>query len=305
MRLGADRERLAVVPCGVDLARFRPDGPAAQRRPGMRRLLCVGRLVERKGVGNAITALAELPDTELLVAGGPPREDLGSDPEAQRLRAVAERCGVADPPVAVRSSAVDEDGAGASFAGQHDTFLNVAGADQVWWAVARCAASFAGERALAYRRRTGLAARPARAAVLVQHLVPADAAGVVFSANPVSGARDEVVVNAALGLGESVVAGTVTPDAIVVGREDLAVLAYVIADKRRMTVAVPGGVREVAVPRSLAHVPAIDAAQARAAATLAIDLERETGRPVDLEVAWVGSELFLLQCRPITTLEPR
>jgi phosphoenolpyruvate synthase/pyruvate phosphate dikinase len=220
-------------------------------------------------------------------------------------RALAQRCGVADPPVAVRSSAVDEDGAGASFAGQHDTFLNVAGADQVWWAVARCAASFAGERTLAYRRRAGLAAAPARAAVLVQHLVPADAAGVVFSANPVSGARDEVVVNAALGLGESVVAGTVTPDAIVVGRDDLTVLAHVIADKRRMTVAVPGGVREVAVPRSLAHVPAIDAAQARAAATLAIDLERETGRPVDLEVAWVGSELFLLQCRPITTLEPR
>jgi pyruvate,water dikinase len=217
-------------------------------------------------------------------------------------RRLGERCGVADPPVAVRSSAVDEDGAGASFAGQHDTFLNVSGADQLWWAIARCVSSFAGERALAYRRRAGLADAPERAAVLVQWLVPADTSGVVFSANPVTGARDEVVVNAAWGLGESVVAGTVTPDALVVGRDDLAIRAHTVADKRRMTVAVPGGSREVAVPGALARMPAIDAAQARAAADLAIALERETGRPVDLEVAWAGPDLFLLQCRPITTL---
>jgi phosphoenolpyruvate synthase/pyruvate phosphate dikinase len=217
-------------------------------------------------------------------------------------RALGERCGTADPPVAVRSSAVDEDGADASFAGQHDTFLNVSGADQLWWAIARCVASFAGDRALAYRRRAGLADTPERAAVLVQWLVPADAAGVVFSANPVTGARDEIVVNAAWGLGESVVSGTVTPDALVVGRGDLAIRDLAVADKRRMTVAVPGGVREVPVPRRLGRMPAIDAAQARAAAALAIALERETDCPVDLEVAWAGPDLFLLQCRPITTL---
>ena len=218
----------------------------------------------------------------------------------RRLGAVA---GVADPPVAVRSSAIDEDGAGASFAGQHDTYLGVSGVDQVWWAIARCASSFAGDRALAYRRRAGLAAPPGRAAVLVQLLVPADASGVVFSANPVTGARDEIVVNAAFGLGESVVSGTVTPDAIVVGRHDLAVRDHAVADKRAMTVVVPGGgTREVPVPGCLRTRPAVDAAQARAAARLAADLERETGGPVDIEVAWAGSELFLLQCRPITTL---
>jgi pyruvate,water dikinase len=217
-------------------------------------------------------------------------------------RELGQRSGVADPAVAVRSSAVDEDGADASFAGQHDTFLNVAGVDQVWWAIARCVASFAGERALAYRRRAGLPATPERAAVLVQWLVPADASGVVFSANPVTGARDEVVVNAAWGLGESVVSGTVTPDALVVGRDGLAVREQAVADKRCMTVAVPGGVREVPVPGRLARMPAVDDAQARAAAQLAIALEHETGRPVDLEVAWAGADLFLLQCRPITTL---
>jgi len=215
---------------------------------------------------------------------------------------LGEVTGVADPPVAVRSSAIDEDGADASFAGQHDTYLGVSGADQVWWAIARCAASFGGDRALAYRRRAGLAGPPERAAVLVQWLVPADASGVVFSANPVTGARDEIVVNAAFGLGESVVSGTVTPDAIVVGRDDLAVRDHTVADKRAMTVAVPGGTREVPVPGRLRARPAVDAAQARAAAGLAAELERETGRPVDIEVAWAGADLFLLQCRPITTL---
>jgi phosphoenolpyruvate synthase/pyruvate phosphate dikinase len=221
---------------------------------------------------------------------------------ALAYRRLAELTGVDEPPVAVRSSAVDEDGLDASFAGQHDTYLNVSGADQLWWAIARCVASFGADRALAYRRDAGLPAAPARVAVLVQWLVPADAAGVVFSAHPVTGARDAVVVNASFGLGESVVAGTVTPDAIVVGRDDLAVREHVVADKRRMTVAVSGGTREVPVPGRVARMPAIDAGQARAAAALALDLEREMGWPVDLEVAWARSELFLLQCRPITTL---
>ena len=96
MRLGADRERLTVVPCGVDLSRFRPDGPVAERRAGLRRVLCIGRLVERKGVGNVITALASVPGAELVVAGGPDAAELGDHPEAQRLRALAERAGVAD-----------------------------------------------------------------------------------------------------------------------------------------------------------------------------------------------------------------
>jgi pyruvate,water dikinase len=217
-------------------------------------------------------------------------------------RELGARAGVADAAVAVRSSAVDEDGRDASFAGQHDTYLNVSGAEQLWWAVSRCVRSFEADRALAYRRDHGLPAAPERVAVLVQRLVPADAAGVVFSANPVTGARDEVLLNASWGLGESVVSGTVTPDALVVSRDDLAVRERAIADKRRMTVAVPGGTREVPVPGRLARVPAIADAQARAAAELAVALEREMGWPVDLELAWAGPDVFLLQCRPITTL---
>jgi len=102
VRLGADRRRVTVVPCGVDLARFTPDGRAEprDRRPDggapPPRIVAVARLVERKGVGDAVEALAELPDAELVVAGGPARRDLDTDPEVRRLRAVAQRHGVAD-----------------------------------------------------------------------------------------------------------------------------------------------------------------------------------------------------------------
>jgi D-inositol-3-phosphate glycosyltransferase len=95
LRLGADSERLTVVPCGVDLGLFMPDGPVERRAPGRRRLLYVGRLVQRKGVGNAISALPRLPGVELIVAGGPEHAHLGEDAEARRLLGLAERRGVA------------------------------------------------------------------------------------------------------------------------------------------------------------------------------------------------------------------
>jgi glycosyltransferase involved in cell wall biosynthesis len=96
LRMGADRRSITVIPCGVDLARFRPDGPAEQRTPGVHRLVAACRLVERKGIGNAISALAEVPGAELHVAGGPDAAELDSDPEARRLRALAREVGVAD-----------------------------------------------------------------------------------------------------------------------------------------------------------------------------------------------------------------
>ena len=107
--------------------------------------------------------------------------------------------------VAVRSSAVDEDGAGASFAGQHETYLNIVGADAILQAVIRCWDSAYSERALDYRRQQGLAVERVRLAVLVQQLVASDVSAVVFSANPVTGNRDEVMINASWGLGESIV----------------------------------------------------------------------------------------------------
>ena len=217
-------------------------------------------------------------------------------------RALAGHCRVEHPAVAVRSSAVDEDGAEASFAGQLDTYLNVVGAEAICEAVARCHASGRSPRALDYRRRHGLPSDGAGLAVLVQQLVVADVSAVVFSANPLTGSRDEVVVNASWGLGESLVGGSVTPDTYVVRSDGWTVADRVLAEKRRMSVAVAGGTREVDVPRLLRMQPALRDEQIAELARLARHLERTMGRPVDVECVYRDDVLYLLQCRPITRL---
>ncbi|MEK7787869.1 MAG: PEP/pyruvate-binding domain-containing protein, partial [Chloroflexota bacterium] len=158
-------------------------------------------------------------------------------------------------------------------------------------------------RALDYRRQQGLAVERVRLAVLVQQLVASDVSAVVFSANPVTGNRDEVLINASWGLGESIVGGTVTPDTFVVRKSDLAVTNRVIADKQRMTVSTPGGTREVDVPRFLRQQAAISDEQTVEMTQLSLTLETTMGYPVDIECAYANGELYLLQCRPITTLK--
>ena len=217
-------------------------------------------------------------------------------------RTLAERVGEDAPSVAVRSSALDEDGSNASFAGQHDTFLNVTGGEAVVQAVVRCCESARSAEALAYRAQQGLSQDCVEMAVLVQHLVPSDVSAVVFSTNPVTKNEDEIVINASWGLGESIVGGTVTPDTYVVRKSDLAVTAREIAEKRLMTVLVPGGTKEVGVPRSLMKEPVLDDGGAADMARLAMKLEQETGWAVDVECAVAAGELYLLQCRPITGL---
>ncbi len=121
-----------------------------------------------------------------------------------------------DIPVAVRSSATAEDLPGAAFAGQQETFLNIQGEAALLKAIQDCWASLWSERAIVYRARQKIEPASVKLAVVVQQMVPADAAGVLFTANPVSGERDEIVIDASLGLGEAVVAGRVTPDHFVV-----------------------------------------------------------------------------------------
>jgi pyruvate,water dikinase len=204
---------------------------------------------------------------------------------------------------AVRSSAVDEDGATASFAGQHETYLNIVGAEAILQAVIRCWESARSEHALEYRRQQGLSIDSPQIAVLVQQLVPADVAAVVFSANPITGNRDEIMINASWGLGESIVGGTVTPDTFIVRKSDLAVVQRVIAEKQHMTVSAPGGTQEVETPRFLRNVASLNEEQVIEMAKLALTLETTMGHPVDVECAYAGGQFYLLQCRPITTLQ--
>ena len=237
-------------------------------------------------------------------AGHPhPRLSLALREEiATSYQQLAERTGIAEPRVAVRSSAIDEDGPFASFAGQHETYLNIVGVEAVIEAVERCLASATTDQVLAYRQQHGLATTGIGIAVLVQQLVLADVSAVLFSANPISGRRDEMILTASWGLGESVVGGTVSPDTWVIDAASHDPIIARIGSKQRMTVAIPGGTREVDVPRMLREQPSLTEAQVREVAGLGARLERALGWPVDIEVAFVGGQLYLLQCRPITTL---
>jgi pyruvate,water dikinase len=178
--------------------------------------------VERAGLGTIVReALAglDVEDGEALArAGEGIRTAFESAPVPAEI-ADAVRAGLAllgDGPVAVRSSATAEDLPEASFTGQQDTYLNIVGADAVIDAVRRCWASLWTDRAIAYRTRNGIDHAQVRLACVVQRLIAADAAGVLFTANPVSGRRTEVVLDASPGLGEAIVAGLVTPDHYVI-----------------------------------------------------------------------------------------
>jgi pyruvate,water dikinase len=217
-------------------------------------------------------------------------------------RALGERRDLRDLPVAVRSSAVDEDGVDSSFAGQHDTYLNVRGFDAVLDAVHRCVRSAASEEALAYRTQRGLAIEDVRIAVLIQELVPSDVSAVAFSANPVTGSRDEIMINANWGLGESIVGGAATPDTFVVTKDSFEVAWRDVAHKERMTVMAPLGTHDVDVPHDLRSKASLVDAQILQIARLAMMLEEAAGWAVDIECAIASDVLYLLQCRPITTL---
>ncbi len=206
-------------------------------------------------------------------------------------------------PVAVRSSASVEDGRVASFAGQCESLLNVRGGPALQEAVVACWASLHSEQALLYRAHHGLLQADCAAAVVVQNLVPADRAAVAFSANPVDGDLSRVVVNAAWGLGEAIVSGLVNPDCYYVSKRDFAIVGRQIADKRVMTVPLPeGGTAERLVPPERQRQPSLSDSEVQELARTAVRLEAARGHPVDVEFAFAGSRLAVLQCRPITTL---
>ncbi len=201
-------------------------------------------------------------------------------------------------PLAVRSSAMDEDGAAASFAGQHLTLLNVPSAEEVSSALCKIWWSANSDSAITYRQRVGLFTRPS-VGVVVQALLDPDTAGVMFTRNPVTGV-DERVIEASWGLGEAVVAGIVIPDHYRVDRSGQ-VLERKPGLKRVAVRSAPnGGTVEEKVPPELVERLCLDDDQLHELNQLASRCEHVYGPARDVEWAIAGGTLYLLQCRAIT-----
>jgi pyruvate,water dikinase len=198
----------------------------------------------------------------------------------ERLTAELAGAGIFGPRFAVRSSAIGEDGSAASYAGLHETELDLP-PEQVPGAVARCWASLWSPAALAYRQRRGIPVDDAAMAVVVQALVPADAAAVAFTRHPVTGRDDQLVLTTVRGLGDAMVSGTVTPD------------TYVVDKANRATLELEPGEDPLG--------PALDEASLAELVDLALRVEEGFGAAVDLEAARAAGAWYLLQARPITT----
>ncbi|HKG57065.1 MAG TPA: PEP/pyruvate-binding domain-containing protein [Candidatus Limnocylindrales bacterium] len=253
---------------------------------------------------SAASALARLPEesarAELAaaVADTALQTSLGADLHAAIKRLAGDRDGAGDwTSFAVRSSAAEEDGTTESFAGLHDTELGVR-ADDVEAAVGRCWSSVWSRAAVAYRLRKGLPLDAASMAVVIQVLVPADAAVVVFTRHPVTGRDDQLVINALRGLGEPMVSGTATPDMLVVDRATGATVEYVDGDAGERLVATDTGVER---GPDAGVGPVLAAAELADLVDLAGRVEASFGAAVDVEAAIAGGQWYLLQARPITT----
>ena len=213
--------------------------------------------------------------------------------------------GAEDPPaVAVRSSATAEDTAVASFAGMNETFLNIRGADEVVDAVRRCWRSLFGARTVYYRAVNGFEQADMDIAVVVQRQIPSTRSGVMFTVNPATGSRDELVIEGSFGLGEAVVSGAVSPDRFVIDKSAFEIRRREIRRKELVIEYDPdGGTRSRALDEDEGTRSALSDDEARAIARVGVEIEKHYGAPQDTEWAFDSEGiLWLLQSRPITTL---
>jgi len=208
------------------------------------------------------------------------------------------------PEVAVRSSATAEDLPGASFAGQYSTFLNIKGEEDLYEAVKNCWASLWNERAVSYRARQGIGSKDLAHGVVVQKLVDSEKSGIIFTANPVNGRRDQVSLSSSWGLGEAVVSGEVEPDQWVIDKKNGRVISEYIAAKKVMTVRKEGGSELAGVEEQRQTAVTLNEEERDELLRLALDVEEYFGSPQDIEWAYEGGRFYLVQTRPITALFP-
>lgn len=259
--------------------------------------------------------------TELLtIERDVPGDDAGVvEAAADRLQSLVRKAAVPDRlradilaaytrlgsgPVAVRSSATAEDTAGTSFAGMNATFTNVQGDEALVAAVVDCWASLYGTRVVSYRRARGLIDEPA-IAVIVQQMVASERSGVMFTADPASGRRDRIVIEAAFGLGEVVVSGQVEPDTYVVAKDGLEPLDVRVGVKTHKIVTGPHGDERVALSEADGSRRVCNDQEIQELAQLGATVEAHYGEPQDVEWAIADGKIFVVQARPITTLLAR
>ncbi|OGQ09890.1 MAG: hypothetical protein A2138_10995 [Deltaproteobacteria bacterium RBG_16_71_12] len=270
-------------------------------------VICAGPLSQVIGGSDRaaeVTALIARGDDEALHAAQQLVAGLAVTDELRRavLRACAELGGTAGP-FAVRSSAVAEDSVDRSFAGLFVSELGVRGEAELFAAVARCLASALAPRVRAYGRASGLAPdQPPRMAVIVQRLVEADAAGVLFTVDPVRGSDDVSVVEAVPGLGEPLVSGRAAADLYRIDVGSGAVLERAIADKKSALVVDGPRVVERVLDPSAARRSVLSDDEARALVALGQQLQERLGYPLDIEWARTGGRFVLVQARPITAI---
>jgi len=204
--------------------------------------------------------------------------------------------------VAVRSSATAEDLPDASFAGQQETYLNVQGIDEVLLQVKNCYASLWTNRAVCYRQNKGYDQFSVALAVVVQEMIESEKAGVLFTANPVNGNKNEMQINASLGLGESIVSGKVTADSFICSK-DGKVKSSVCGVKKMQIVYADRGTREIPVEASLQKKLCLSEQEIKSLCSEAVKIEEHFGSPMDIEWAIKDGKIYILQARAITTLD--
>jgi phosphohistidine swiveling domain-containing protein len=207
-----------------------------------------------------------------------------------------------NPAVAVRSSATAEDLPEASFAGQQETYLNVSSPQAVLQATRKCWASLWTARAIGYRIRQNIPANGVALAVVVQLLIPSEAAGILFTADPVSGQRSQMMVSASWGLGDAVVGGLVTPDTLTLEKSSGKVIHRETAKKLIQTVRINGGTEEIKVPKSLQNISVLSDEQAAELCQLGMKIEKLYDMPMDIEWTLADGKFAVVQARPITAL---
>ena len=229
---------------------------------------------------------------------------LPDDLKAEISEAHAQLASTMGSHTAVRSSAISEDGSAASFAGLYDSYLNMVGEAEVLDAVHRCYVSLWSQRAVSYRANRGAGADEAMA-VVVMKLVPSETSGIAFTAHPVTGSLDQVIINSSFGLGEAIVSGRVTPDSFLIDKRNFTLLEREIYPKELAIFPHPGGgggVIEEKLGFDRQRAPSLTDEQALDVARLAAQVETHYGSPQDIEWGLYDGQLYLLQSRPITTL---